>query len=119
MLVNAVEHGNLGISYAEKSQLVQADKWAAEVERRLELPDNQEKFVEVLFSSDDREIAIRVKDHGSGFDWKPFLQIDPDRAFDPHGRGIAMARMLSFETLEYLGCGNEVRVTVPRNAESP
>ena len=37
-----------------------------------------------------------------------FLTFDPDRAFDPNGRGIAMARMMSFAALEYQGRGNVV-----------
>ncbi len=115
LLVNAVEHGNLGITYAEKTCLFQRDGWHTEVERRLQMPSNRDKFVEVFFQGADDEIAIRIKDQGKGFDWKPFLQFDPDRAFDAHGRGIAMARMLSFKTLKYLGCGNEVRVTVSRS----
>ena len=118
LLINAIEHGNLGITYREKSGLIQQDRWAGEVERRLSLPINRDKFVEVFFESTELEIAIRVKDQGTGFRWEPFLEIDPDRAFDSHGRGIAMARILSFHSLEYLGCGNEVRVIVPRAQEA-
>jgi hypothetical protein len=40
--------------------------------------------------------------------WDKFLSFDPDRAFDPNGRGIAMARMMSFASLEYQGKGNVV-----------
>jgi sigma-B regulation protein RsbU (phosphoserine phosphatase) len=36
------------------------------------------------------------------------LNFDPDRAFDTHGRGIAMANKLSFDTIEYRGNGNQV-----------
>ena len=109
-----MEHGNLGVTYDEKSKLMQENLWPREIERRLSLPENRDKFVEVFFESRDDEISIRIRDQGRGFDWEPFLEIDPDRAFDSHGRGIAMARILSFHTLEYVGCGNEVRVTAPR-----
>ena len=47
-------------------------------------------------------------EQGKGFDWSKFLSFDPDRAFDPNGRGIAMARTMSFSSLEYQGCGNVV-----------
>ena len=46
------------------------------------------------------------------FDWQRFLTFDPERAFDPNGRGIAMARMMSFATLEYQGRGNVVVASV-------
>lgn len=38
LLINAVEHGNLGITYAEKSKLLSEDRWAEEVESRLLSP---------------------------------------------------------------------------------
>ena len=42
---------------------------------------------------------------GGGFDWTPYMDFDPARAFDPHGRGIAVARLSSFDDLEYIGEG--------------
>jgi anti-sigma regulatory factor (Ser/Thr protein kinase) len=54
------------------------------------------------------EIEVTITDEGKGFDWNPFLDFDPDRAYDLNGRGIAMARMLGFESLEYQGAGNVV-----------
>jgi hypothetical protein len=40
--------------------------------------------------------------------------MDPDRAFDPNGRGIALARMLSFSCVKYEGCGNIAVATIRR-----
>jgi phosphoserine phosphatase RsbU/P len=108
LIVNAVEHGNLGITYAEKSELSGLDRWLAELERRAALPENADKFVEVLFERDEHQIRITVKDQGAGFDWRPYLEPDPTRVFDTHGRGITIARRLSFDDLEYRDPGNEV-----------
>jgi anti-sigma regulatory factor (Ser/Thr protein kinase) len=112
LLVNAVEHGNLGITYDEKSRLKTMADWAAEVRRRLALPENNAKRAEVAFERLDGRIEIRIRDEGGGFDWNRYLQVDPLRAFDTHGRGIAMANRLSFHHLEYRGCGNEVVGTI-------
>lgn len=38
--------------------------------------------------------------------------MSPERAFDNHGRGIAMARLLSFDQLDYNAVGNEVVAVV-------
>jgi anti-sigma regulatory factor (Ser/Thr protein kinase) len=57
-------------------------------------------------------IVFSIVDEGQGFDWRNYLDLDPRRAFDPNGRGIAMARSLSFESMEYNERGNEVRVTI-------
>jgi DNA-binding response OmpR family regulator/anti-sigma regulatory factor (Ser/Thr protein kinase) len=112
LLINAVEHGNLGISYAEKTQLLLQDRWQQEVERRLDLPEYAERKVDVEFERDRGGIRFSIRDQGEGFDWRRFLDFDPERAFDPHGRGIAMARQMSFDSLEYRGNGNTVVAVV-------
>lgn len=112
LLLNAVEHGNLGITYEEKSAMADKDEWQREIDRRLALPENAGKRVEVHFERDRDAVRFTIRDDGSGFDWTPFLDIDPSRAFDTHGRGIAMARRLSFTSLDYRGSGNEVVATV-------
>ncbi|QZA82045.1 ATP-binding protein [Deefgea piscis] len=114
LLVNAIEHGNLGISYADKSRLLQAGRWQDEVESRLASPEYAQRKVAVKYSANEDEIQIYIMDEGQGFDWQPFLEFSPERAFDPHGRGISMARMMSFDSLEYQGKGNEVLVRVLR-----
>jgi DNA-binding response OmpR family regulator len=112
LLVNAVEHGNLGITYDEKSTLLAEGSWAAEIERRLTLPENLRKRVDVRFHRADAELSFTICDCGNGFEWTRYLDIDPRRAFDRHGRGILMARHVSFSSVEYRGCGNEVVATV-------
>src|SRR5690349_4552398 len=112
LIVNAVEHGNLGITYAEKSELHGIDRWLAELERRAALPENQEKYVDVTFERDENAIRITVRDQGQGFDWRPYLEPDLTRVFDTHGRGITIARRLSFDELEYRDPGNEVVATI-------
>jgi CheY-like chemotaxis protein/anti-sigma regulatory factor (Ser/Thr protein kinase) len=112
LLVNAVEHGNLGITYEDKSKLFATGQWREEVHRRLALPENASKRAEVSFERADGQLRFTIRDQGRGFDWQTYLQIDPQRAFDTHGRGIAMANRLSFSHIEYRGCGNEVVGTV-------
>ena len=112
LLINAVEHGNLGLSYAEKSSLMRDDCWRPEIDRRAALATNIEKEVKLQFQRDMHSITLRVIDQGDGFDWQSFLEIDPERAFDPNGRGIALARLLSFSTLIYEGGGNTAVATI-------
>lgn len=112
LLLNAVEHGNLGITYEEKGQLQEQLIWQKEIERRLTLTENLDKYVTVGFERLDDSIRIRIQDQGQGFDWKSYLDFSPDRVFDTHGRGIAMARRMSFENLEYLGNGNTIVLSI-------
>lgn len=119
LLINGVEHGNLRITYEEKSALLAAQGWAEEVERRLAAPENRDKRVEVHFEREDERIVVTVTDRGPGFDWQRFLTISPDRIFHPHGRGIAMANLMSFDRLEYVAPGNRVIATVELEKRGP
>ncbi|MCP4219209.1 MAG: ATP-binding protein, partial [bacterium] len=58
------------------------------------------------------EIRFTIKDQGKGFDLESYMDFSPDRVFDNHGRGIAMANKFSFDRLEYEGCGNRVMAVV-------
>jgi CheY-like chemotaxis protein/anti-sigma regulatory factor (Ser/Thr protein kinase) len=118
LLVNAVEHGNLGIGYAEKSALLNGGNWKEEVEARLRQPQYAERYVEVLLEQSDTACTATISDQGAGFDWKSYLRFDPARAFDLHGRGIALSKATSFDSMEYRGNGNTVVVTVNKPAEA-
>jgi CheY-like chemotaxis protein len=108
LLVNAVEHGNLGISYAEKSELVTNQVWQEEVVKRLEDPQYKDRQVTVIFERKKDACYIQISDQGEGFDWKEYMDVDPSRAMHNHGRGIAMANMLCFSKLVYNEKGNQV-----------
>ncbi|RTL29077.1 MAG: response regulator [Rhodocyclaceae bacterium] len=114
LLVNGVEHGNLGIEFSEKSRLRESDSWEEEITRRLALPENRDKVVRLRVRSDDSRWVFEIRDDGEGFDWRQFLDFDPERAFAPNGRGIALSRQLAFASLTYLPPGNQVVVTVPK-----
>ncbi len=112
LFLNAIEHGNLGIDYKEKSLLVERDAWSEEVDRRLDLPEYAAKNVEVVYQRKDGQLEFLITDQGNGFAWAEYVEISPERAFDNHGRGIALSRALSFDSLEYRGKGNQVFAAV-------
>jgi CheY-like chemotaxis protein/serine phosphatase RsbU (regulator of sigma subunit) len=112
LLMNAVEHGNLGISLEDKAELLASGRWEQEVAARFALPENGAKFVEVRCQRDGERLRICIRDQGPGFDWRGFLTMDDTRVFRPNGRGIALAREVAFETMEYRGTGSQVEVSV-------
>jgi len=118
LMVNAVEHGNLGISYAEKTRLVMEAQWMNEVERRLTAPEYKDRFARLTFKALKDVIVITIQDQGAGFDWSNYVELSPARATDPNGRGIAASRLMSFDSVEYLGAGNEVQCKVRLNRSS-
>ena len=113
LLINAVEHGNLGITFHDKASLLAAERWESEVEARLESPENLAKSVEVSVRRESAAVRVQIRDQGPGFDWRRYLNLDEARAIYPNGRGIAMARHVAFTRLEYNETGNEVTVTFP------
>lgn len=121
LLINGVEHGNLGLTYAEKSRLKHDDCWHEEIKRRTALPENAGKEVRLNYRRQAEAITLRISYQGNGFPWQNYLEMDPQRAFDPNGRGIALSRMLSFSNITYEGSGNIAVATIscspPKNGE--
>ncbi len=108
LLVNAVEHGNLEIGYVTKSQLIASGTWMQEIESRQREPQFSQRHVDVFYKRAAEGHYVVIRDQGRGFDWKNYLFIDPARAMDNHGRGIAQANALSFDRLLFNEAGNEV-----------
>jgi len=115
LMVNAVEHGNLGITYDEKMELSLNGQWHAEIERRLSLPEYKNKYAVIEYTAGENELVVSIRDQGKGFVWKDYMELSPKRATDPNGRGIAIARMKSFPSLEYKNNGSEVVCIIPRS----
>jgi anti-sigma regulatory factor (Ser/Thr protein kinase) len=107
LLLNALEHGNLGIGYETKGTLLRAGQWHDEVCRRLRMDENAEKYVEVALEHDADACCLTITDMGQGFDWRYRLLkgIDPD---SPNGRGLTIAMKSGFDALAFNPCGNAV-----------
>lgn len=112
LMLNAIEHGNLGISYDEKTDLIKENRLESEIRARLELPEYADKQAAIHFKRSAHELHFTITDQGLGFDWEPFLEMQIERIHDNHGRGIAMAKNLAFSELTYLGTGNCVTATI-------
>ena len=119
LMINAVEHGNLGIGYQRKGELLEQGAWLEEIEHRLHDPTLGGRWAEVTLTREPGSLRFAVQDQGAGFDWVPYLELHGERAIDIHGRGIAMARRLAFDRLEYQGSGNLVLATVSLAAPTP
>ena len=112
LMLNAVEHGNLGIGYEDKSALNKTGKWENEINRRQALSNNKDKYAQIHFRRKKDHIELTISDQGEGFDWKSYLEFDVQRILDSHGRGIAIANNVSFDHLEYSSKGSEVCATI-------
>jgi hypothetical protein len=112
LLNNAIEHGNLGITYDEKSELIEKDVFLEEIEKRQNLLENREKYAEVIIEKCiEGSMVVTITDQGKGFDFNKYLSIDNSRLFESHGRGIAIANTIL--KIQYLDRGNKVMVHFP------
>lgn len=107
LLTNAVEHGLLEIGYDKKTELVELGTWRPEITRRQSERINKEKTAEAALTRKEDGVYIVITDPGPGFNWKQFMNIDPSRAGDNHGRGIAQANAVSFDRLTFNEKGNQ------------
>ncbi len=112
LMINAVEHGNLEISYEDKTALIAESNWREEVERRLQLEQYKSRLVDVHFERTKSQITIIIADKGKGFDWEKYIDFDSERILHSHGRGIAMANKFSFDKISYNSSGNQVTITI-------
>lgn len=112
LLINAIEHGNLAIGFDEKTQLLESEQLYDEINKRLSLDEYKSKKVTVIFNKTDNEINFIINDCGAGFDYEKFANIDLSEVLGSHGRGIAMAKLLSFSNITYSEGGTQVTASV-------
>ncbi len=107
LMVNAVEHGNLGISYKEKTDLLVSGKIEDEINRRLtdKIYRDRQAFIEIKELDD--EVVVYVGDEGDGFDWQPYFEPEIATHDGYHGRGISLSLQFT-KSLTYMGNGNKV-----------
>lgn len=68
LMINAIEHGNLDISYDLKNLLRREDRWEREIEQRSQLPEYRHRIVSVTAERIPGAIRFTIIDQGAGFD---------------------------------------------------
>jgi len=110
MIINAIEHGNLNISFEEKSTAVMDGSYFDFINDRRKQPEYASRKVFIEYGVSPEKAFYRIIDEGKGFDFKKYLAGDleeTNREMLGHGRGIKMT-MGVFDRIEYNGSGNEV-----------
>lgn len=109
LLVNAVEHGNCGITYDEKSAyLEEHDDSLDLIRERIRDPDVAARRVYLSYRIAPEETVVTIRDDGDGFDWRAYRAATGEQGLEEmHGRGILMARAY-IDDLSYNDAGNEV-----------
>lgn len=110
MLINAVEHGNLAVSYEEKTTMTNREEYVKFLLERQKDPRFRDRKITVLYSLNRRRVFYRITDEGDGFDHQGLLNQSPDAPNKQglaHGRGVTMTRNI-FDVVRYNDKGNQV-----------
>jgi DNA-binding response OmpR family regulator len=111
---NAIEHGNLGITFEEKSNALKASRFYPLAIERAHKEPFKDRVVTIrsrVFPQ-LRRIEYFIADQGSGFDWRSLPDPkDKRNLLNRNGRGIMMARY-AFDEMNYSNIGNEVTLVV-------
>ena len=117
LVTNAIEHGNLNITYDEKTAVADLSDGMEDLcNERLLDPAIASRVIKICYEFTPEECRWTITDEGNGFDVTKVP--DPTKVEKRevlfHGRGIMFSRAI-FDSVEYKGKGNEVVVTKKRN----
>jgi DNA-binding response OmpR family regulator len=109
-ILNAVEHGNLGLSYREKSQALENGTLDDLLRERSQRPELEQRRVTVSAQRTHHSLTVQISDEGQGFAWRDLPDpTDTVNLLSTHGRGVLLAR-LSVDSLTYNERGNGVTI---------
>lgn len=123
LVVNAIEHGNVGISFEDKTRFMMEGKNISEaIQEVVEAnPKINEKKVLLTYKISDHKTFISIQDEGEGFNWQERMDVEKQKEereeYLLHGRGIMMSQTVC-ENLTYNTRGNKVSF-IFRHKENP
>ncbi|MBE8398762.1 7TM diverse intracellular signaling domain-containing protein [Leptospira borgpetersenii] len=110
IIINSIEHGNLAISFDEKTEALDEGRYLELIQGRQKEPFYGRRTVKVSYSLNARRIGFLISDEGEGFDYKKILNLDIKKLNETsltHGRGILMTRSV-FDIVRFNEKGNRV-----------
>jgi CheY-like chemotaxis protein len=107
MITNALEHGNLAITFDEKNKALEEGRLGELIQERARLSDSAGRKIYVTSHLRQDLFEITIRDEGKGFDWRGLPEVAPENLLAFNGRGIFLTKIY-FDEVQYDGTGNEV-----------
>ena len=107
LLTNALEHGNCGITYEEKTAwLENGGNILSLIAEKCKDPQIAARKIHISYALGSTKSKFLIRDEGEGFDWKARLNKN-EYSEEMHGRGLKLSENL-VSNLTYNEKGNEV-----------
>lgn len=110
IIINAIEHGNLQVSFEDKTMAMVQDNYQEFLKSRQSDPVLGNRKVKIEYILEPNQVIYKIEDEGDGFDHNKIRQNDPDNLnneMQMHGRGIKMSEDV-FDEMLYNEKGNIV-----------
>lgn len=110
IIINSIEHGNLNITFEDKTEAIMADRYFEFINEKQSHPDYRDKRVRIEYLISESRAVYKITDQGKGFNHKKYLAGISDDMSDltlTHGRGITMVKSI-FDEVRYNSRGNQV-----------
>ena len=106
--INAIEHGNLGITYETKKEWIEKNIYHEKLAELLKSATAKNTFVEISLEVENDCITLIVRDKGDGFNpQKAIEKIKQEDFMRNSGRGMTMVKSY-FDEIKYNETGNSI-----------
>ncbi|MBO4778546.1 MAG: ATP-binding protein [Bacteroidales bacterium] len=110
LIINAIEHGNLNISFEEKSAAILNGTFESLLEQRQANELYKDKNITITFHQEPEYDEWFIKDEGCGFNLCEISSLAKESECNRlHGRGILISRF-QFDEIQYSEGGTKVRL---------
>ena len=112
LVTNALEHGNLEIDYATKTEwLGKGGNMIQLIQKRAIDPRFAKRRIKISYDISRTASKFSITDDGNGFDWRSYMSKTEADENMLHGRGISLSKSV-VQALTYNDKGNEVTFTI-------
>jgi PAS domain S-box-containing protein len=110
VIINSIEHGNLHLTFEEKTASQHHGNYFELVRERQTDPSLQERKVHIDYSLNQDRVVYEISDEGEGYDYTSMMNVKPrERTFAglEHGRGLLIIKG-SFDVVKFNKKGNRI-----------
>ncbi|MGL4370257.1 MAG: ATP-binding protein [Spirochaetota bacterium] len=110
IIINSIEHGNLNISFDEKTEALETNTYMEFIERRQNDPLYRDRTASIRYSLSGERVIYVIEDDGPGFDFISVMdrvRREANTGDLDHGRGLMIAHSV-FDSVSFNETGNKV-----------